>query len=124
MIDEDATTGRSFFSKDGGKTWAQNDLSEDRGEQRGEFMIRLTDPDKRPTHQQWERMCRVNAAHGVRVFVRGARAPFAVALSPTAAPQKLDAKKTEGGVEFTVDVDIYTVLVIAADEATLKPWLP
>ena len=123
MIDEDATAGRSFFSKDGGKIWTQNDLSEDRGEQRGEFMIRLTDPDKRPTHQQWEQMCHVHAARGVRVFVKGENAPFAVALSPTSAPQKLDAKKTAGGVEFTVDVDTYTVVVLAPNEASLKPWL-
>jgi hypothetical protein len=124
MIDEDATTGRSFFSKDGGKIWTRDDLSEDRGEQRGEFMIRLTDPDKRPTHQQWEQMCRVHPARGVRVFVRGERAPAAVALSPTTDPQKLEARKTDGGVEFTVDVDIYTVLVLAPNEAALKPWLP
>ncbi|MCX6899028.1 MAG: hypothetical protein NT105_10025 [Verrucomicrobia bacterium] len=123
MIDENTTAGRSFFSKDSGKTWTRDDLSEDREKQRGEFMIRLTDPDKRPAHQQWEQMCHVNAARGVRVFVRGEQALFAVALSPTASPQKLDAKKVAGGMEFTVDVDIYTVLVITTGKTALKPWL-
>jgi len=55
MIDENAEN-RSlvFFSKDAGKMWTQNDLSEDPLEQRGEFMIRLIDAGQRPTYAQWE----------------------------------------------------------------------
>ena len=122
MIDEDARTGRSFFSKDAGRTWTRDDLSEDRLEQRGEFMIRLSDAEQRPTYAQWERMCHTHPAREVRVFVAGKRAPFAVALSPTAAPRKLAGARVEGGTEFTLDTELYTVMVLAEDEQRLSEW--
>ena len=122
MIDEDGKTGRSFFSQDAGKTWSKDDLSEDRQEQRGEFMIRLTDPDKRPSHLEWESMCHVHPAQGVRVFVAGAKTPYAVALSPTAEAKRIAGVRVPGGTEFAVDVDTYTVLALAEDAKVLQPF--
>jgi hypothetical protein len=121
MIDADAKAGRSAFSADAGETWRQDDLSEDLQAQRGEFMIRLVDPDQRPSPLAWERMCHVRPARGVCVFVAGRPVPYAVALSPTANPRRLAPRRVPGGAEFSVDVDTYTVLALADDARTLRP---
>jgi len=122
MIDQDAKTGRSYFSTDAGKTWAQDDLSQDLQPQQGEFMIRLVDPNKRPSQLEWENMCHVHPARGVRVFVAGARVPCALALSPTADPRRLSGSRVSGGAEFVVDVETYTVLALADDAKALQVY--
>ena len=123
-IDTNAAGGRSFFSLDAGRTWSRDDLSRDRQEQRGEFLIRLTDPENRPTHAQWEEMCRVRPARDVRVFVAGRRAPSAVALSPDAPAQPVAGRKVAGGFELPVNVEAYTVLVLADDARKLRALAP
>jgi hypothetical protein len=122
MIDADAKQGHSSFSQDAGKTWIQNDLSPDPGSQQGEFMVRVVEPDRRPSQLEWEHMCHVHPTRGVRVFVAGARAPYALALSPTAAPKRLSGARVRGGTEFTVEVETYTVLALADDAKPLQPY--
>jgi len=123
-IDTNATSQRSFFSQDGGQTWRQDDLSEDRGNQTGEFLIRLVDSVKTPTHAEWEQMCHVRPAPGVRVYVAWDKPSAAVALSPTGPARAVAARKVTGGFEYAVDVDIYAVLVLADDRSALAQWLP
>ena len=123
-LDTDATSKRSYFSQDGGKTWKQDDLSEDRGNQTGEFIIRLVDSVKTPTHAEWEQMCHVHPATGVRVFVAGDQPSAAVALSPTAPARAVVARKVTGGFEYALDVGTYAVLVLASDRSALAQWLP
>lgn len=123
-IDTDATTRRSFFSQDAGNTWRQDDLSEDRGNQTGEFLIRLVDSVKTPTHAEWEQMCHVHPAAGVRVFVAADKAPAALALSPTSPARPITAKRVAGGFEYVLDVETYAVLVLADDRSALTQWLP
>lgn len=122
MIDQDAKTRRSYFSTDAGKTWVQDDLSQDPQAQQGEFMIRVIEPDRRPSQLEWESMCHVHPARGVRVFVAGARVPCALALSPTAEPRRLSGSSVPGGAEFIVDVETYTVLALADNPKALQVY--
>jgi len=71
---------------------------------------------QQPTHRQWEDMCRVRSASGVRIRVAGDQKQSAIALSPTAPPQRLTGMRVAGGAEFVVHVDLYTVVVLASDE--------
>ena len=122
-IDTDAASRRSFFSQDGGKTWTTEDLSNDRGNQTGEFLIRLVDSVKTPTHAEWEQMCHVHPAAGVRVFVAGEKAPAAVALSPTSPARRVAGRRVPGGFQYALDVDTYAVLLLADDRQALAQWL-
>ena len=123
-IDTHAASKRSSFSQNGGKTWQQDDLSADRGNQTGEFLIRLADSVRRPTHAEWEQMCHVRPAAGARVFLAGNKASAAVALAPTAPARVVAGQKVTGGCEDVLDVDTYGVLVLASDRSALAQWLP
>lgn len=123
-LDGAATSRRSYFSRDGGKTWAQDDLCQDAGAQTGEFLIRLADGTRMPTHAEWEQLCRVRPAAGIRVRVAGDRAPAAVALSPESDARAVTASPVEGGWEYAVDVGTYTVLLLAESPSDLSRWLP
>lgn len=113
-IDTGATTGRSYWSADEGKTWTRDDLGLDQGEQRGEFMVRLGpvgDPNKLATPEDFMGKMHVRPARDVRVLVRATKATPALLVSPDGPEQTLKPTLENGYAVYRVpEVYLYSVL--------------
>jgi len=117
-IDTGATTGRSYWSEDDGKTWTKDDLSLDQGTQQGEFMVRLGpagDPSALAKPEDFMGKMHVRPAKDVRVLVRTSKALTARLVSPDGPEQTLKPTIEKGYAVYRVpEVYLYSVLVLPA----------
>ena len=117
QIDDDATTGRSWWSSDGGQTWSQADLSPDPGEQTGEFLVRIgpaADPNAVAVPEDFIGRLQVEPARDVDVTLRiDGDAPVARLISPDTEEQMVTPQVADGFAVYRVpEVYIYSVLVV------------
>ncbi len=140
-IDADTRAGNSEFSRDGGRSFQGSDLSPDRGNQVGEYMVRIVDKDPgglpggangpvrnpgfenvRTPHSE-TRLTVVPARRlEVEMTLHRKAVPACLAMAPDAPPRWLSARVQHGRCTLAVPpVRIYTVLVLAADRKALEP---
>lgn len=115
-IDTTATTGRSYWSDDEGKTWTRDDLSLDPGAQRGEFMVRLGpagDPSALARPEDFIGKLHVRPAKEVRVRVRASKPLSARLVSPDGPERTIKPTMEQGHAVYRVpEVYLYSVLVL------------
>ncbi len=116
-IDADATSRRSWWSADEGATWSDADLSPDRGEQTGEYMVRIgppADPEAVAVPEDFIGKLSVRPAREVDVILTvDGQPPRATLLSPDAPEQVVIPTVADGQAVYRVpEVQIYSVLVI------------
>jgi len=117
-IDTNATTGRSWWSNDSGKTWTQEDLGLDAGAQRGEVLVRIgppEDPDKVAKPEDFMGKLHVHPARDVVVLLQaGARPPVATWETPEGVSQRITPQMEGGLAAYRVpEVAIYGMLTLA-----------
>lgn len=138
-IDANAPGGNSEFSTDGGKSFSAADLSPDRREQTGEYLIRIQDRNpggERPTAGELvtnggfehvtfphsETKLTVVPVANLQVSVPGAPRA-ALVVSPEQEPQWLTGQAAGGQTVYTVPrVDRYSVLLLGSSRAVLQPY--
>lgn len=116
-IDTGATSRRSWWSSDEGKTWSNEDLSPDGGQQVGEYMVRIgprIEEDAVAEPEDFIGGLTVNPARDVEVRVSlDGEAPAARLISPDAPEQTLAPTPADGFAVYRVpEVYIYSVLII------------
>jgi len=114
-IDTDAAGGRSFWSNDSGKTWTRDDLSPDAGEQRGEFIIRLSPVSRRKIHkpEDFEGKLTVKPARNITVAIADelCRGRNATLLTREREPIEIKPRRVGARWEYLIpEVKIYAVL--------------
>jgi len=143
-IDTSTHAGGSEFSTDGGKTFSGADLSPDRQEQTGEYLIRIVDRSpgvpkgdplnlvRNPGFEQVKTAhseTKLTVAPARDVVVRSAaKVEAALAISPEHEPVWVQAAASGTGMAYHVpEVSIYTVLLLgpkAALERVRQAQLP
>ncbi|NLB95618.1 MAG: hypothetical protein GX785_07900 [Armatimonadetes bacterium] len=116
-VDTNATSRRSWWSGDGGKSWTQEDLSPDPGTQQGEVMVRLgprDDPERVATPEEFEGRLRVNPARDIDLYLNaGARPPVAVFRTPEGVERRITPRVRGGMAIYRVpEVPIYGLLIL------------
>ncbi len=117
-LDTDAHTGRSSWSTDGGASFTTEDLSPDRGEQTGEYLVRIMDRKQFRdtfTPEDFAGKLAVVPAEDVRVTVPARPGGWsATCLSPDHDPIALQPVTTDADSQVFVvpSVHIYELLLL------------
>jgi hypothetical protein len=116
-IDTNATSRRSWWSNDSGKTWAQDDLGLDAGAQRGEVLVRLgvpEDPNKVARPEDFMGKLHVHPAREVVVLLEaGTKPPVATWETPEGVTQKITPQVQDGLAAYRVpEVALYGMLAL------------
>ncbi|MEN6643060.1 MAG: alpha-amylase family protein [Armatimonadia bacterium] len=115
-LDTNATTTRSSWSTDGGKTWSEKDLSPDPGIQTGEYMVRFgptSDPAAVAKPEDFMGKLKVTPARKVRVRVLSENAESGRLISPDGTEQTIQPRREGKVAVYEVpEVYVYSVLLL------------